>query len=446
MARFILEQGTSELTSNAGLVLIGAALDRYTSLKEIDNHLPLHHGISHSDMLKTYIGLLCLGRSAFEVAGEIRQDSFFQEALGLMNAPSCERLRQRLDIHADIYQVAVQEASLKFLKESQAKITPLEIGHMPVDVDVFTLDNSNSEKEGVSQTYMGFKGYAPIAGYIGQEGYCLALELRKVKQHCQKGTPMVLRRLATFADQLTTKPLLFRLDSGHDDTSNFLEFAQSGQRLSHQIDFIVKWNPRNKLDQEHWLRRARRHGWRELHPGIRESIFSIKVKRLHKKTKVGGTYRRIMRITESTIDKRGQMMLIPEIKVEGWWTSMDLNCEEVIALYDDRGTSEQFHSEFKTDLDIERLPSGKFKTNALVLSCAMLAYNLLRYMGQTGFKDDQSLLRKPAKRRRIKTVLQKLMYLAAKVVRTGRRLKLSLSRYCPQYNIFEKLYNRLAYS
>ena len=29
------------------------------------------------------------------------------------------------------------------------------------------------------------------------------------------------------------------------------------------------------------------------------------------------------------------------------------------------GTSEQFHSEFKTDLDIEQLPSGKFATNAL---------------------------------------------------------------------------------
>ncbi|MGV0036717.1 MAG: hypothetical protein ACNYPE_17840 [Candidatus Azotimanducaceae bacterium WSBS_2022_MAG_OTU7] len=29
-------------------------------------------------------------------------------------------------------------------------------------------------------------------------------------------------------------------------------------------------------------------------------------------------------------------------------------------LYADHGTSEQFHREFKTDMDIERLPSGKF--------------------------------------------------------------------------------------
>ena len=38
----------------------------------------------------------------------------------------------------------------------------------------------------------------------------------------------------------------------------------------------------------------------------------------------------------------------------------------VIALYREHATSEQFHSEFKTDLDLERLPSGKFDTNDLL--------------------------------------------------------------------------------
>jgi hypothetical protein len=448
MARFIIEQGSSELTSHAGLVLIGAALDRYTNLNSIDKRLSLHHGIAHSTILKTYVGFLCLGRSAFEAASEAREDNFFQQALGISNAPSCERLRQRLDEHAGVYDVTIQEASQSFLKNSGAVITPLAIGHVAVDVDVFTLDNSNSKKEGVSQTYKGFKGYAPIAGYIGQEGYCLALQLREGKQHCQNGTPFILKRLATLASELTTQPLLFRLDSGNDDTSNFLEFAQSQSRLNHRIDFIIKWNPRTKLKSEHkekWLRCARRRGWQEIYPGVRECVFALQVKRLHKKTKEGGIYRRIMRITERTIDENGQRLLLPEVEIEGWWTSLKYSCEKVIALYDDRGTSEQFHSEFKTDLDIERLPSGKFNTNALVLSCAMLAYNLLRYMGQRGLSGEQPLLKKPAQRRRIKTVLQKLMYLAAKVVRTGRQLKLCFSRYCPQFNIFEKLYHQLVY-
>lgn len=56
----------------------------------------------------------------------------------------------------------------------------------------------------------------------------------------------------------------------------------------------------------------------------------------------------------------------------------------IIALYADHATSEQLHSEFKTDLDIERLPSGKFATNALVLAGAQLAHNILRWIGQNG--------------------------------------------------------------
>ena len=71
-----------------------------------------------------------------------------------------------------------------------------------------------------------------------------------------------------------------------------------------------------------------------------------------------------MRAIERTIDKHGQSLLVPEIEIEGWWTSLDLPEEEVIHRYADHGTSEQFHSELKTDLDIERLPSGKFNRAA----------------------------------------------------------------------------------
>ena len=62
---------------------------------------------------------------------------------------------------------------------------------------------------------------------------------------------------------------------------------------------------------------------------------------------------------------------------EGWWTSLDVSEEDVIQLYADHAASEQFHSEFKTDMDIERLPSGKFATNALVLGLSVLACNIL---------------------------------------------------------------------
>jgi len=72
-----------------------------------------------------------------------------------------------------------------------------------------------------------------------------------------------------------------------------------------------------------------------------------------------------------------------------------------MSLYCDHATSEQFHSEFKTDLDIERLPSGKFATNDLVMACATLSYNILRWIGLVGLLRDGAPIRHKAKRRRI---------------------------------------------
>jgi len=100
--------------------------------------------------------------------------------------------------------------------------------------------------------------------------------------------------------------------------------------------------------------------------------------------------------------------------VEEWWTNLDLPEEKIIRLYEGHGLCEQFHSEFKSDLDIERLPSGKFATNALIMSLAVLTYNILRYIGQMGLLGEVSPVRHPAKRRRIKTVIQELIYMACR--------------------------------
>ena len=118
--------------------------------------------------------------------------------------------------------------------------------------------------------------------------------------------------------------------------------------------------------------------------------------------------RRVVQLVERTEDRRGQPLLIPDLVLEGWWTSLDagsVDAEQVILLYQRRGTSEQFHSEFKSDLDLVRLPSGKFETNALALALAALAYNILRYIGQNTLIGPDAPIRKALHRRRLRTVM-----------------------------------------
>ena len=98
----------------------------------------------------------------------------------------------------------------------------------------------------------------------------------------------------------------------------------------------------------------------------------------------------------------------------------DYSDDQVIALYEDHGTSEQFHSEFKTDLDLEHLPSGKFDTNDMVMCLAALVYNILRYMWQSCLLGPDAPIRHSAKRRRLKTVILELIFIAVRFLKKGR--------------------------
>ena len=99
---------------------------------------------------------------------------------------------------------------------------------------------------------------------------------------------------------------------------------------------------------------------------------------------------------------------------------------------------------FKTDLDLTRLPSGKFDTNALVCRLAALAMNILRLMGQRGLLGPDAPVRHEAKRRRIKTVMQELIYRAGRLIEHGRQMVLGLGANDRAAVVFMRLHAQVA--
>lgn len=79
------------------------------------------------------------------------------------------------------------------------------------------------------------------------------------------------------------------------------------------------------------------------------------------------TVRLVYEVTVVHQDEEGTALLFPEITVQSFWTNLSESAEEVIRLTHPHGTSEQFHSELKSDLPIERVPSGKFGVHAMIL-------------------------------------------------------------------------------
>jgi hypothetical protein len=143
MPQFHLKQSTRHLTSTAGLMLVGqcrviAELDR------LDVRLPKRGKIRMSDLVKSYLGLLTLGKSDFEAIEAFRHDQFFQEALELGHVPGSVWLRQQLEAHAAVIRDYTDDWSVRLIRRSRAPITA-EDGFVCLDFDTFVMDNSGTK-------------------------------------------------------------------------------------------------------------------------------------------------------------------------------------------------------------------------------------------------------------------------------------------------------------
>ena len=396
----IVEFTNERIIPASGLAVVGALLGKSGFIKKL-NRMDVtsnrsQHQIKNGDIVLTYLGMLCMGKPYFEAVHEMDDDKDFYK-------------------------------------------TALANGLVPVDIDVTPMDNSKSKKEGVSRTYKGFDGYAPMMAYIGTEGYAINFELREGKQHCQKGTVEFLQETITLCHKLTDKPLLIRLDSGNDSIDNVAVLMDTG------CFFIIKRNLRRESTDD-WFEMAKQYFQNVNSPRDGKTVYigsdwkTVTSKQFNKEF----TLRTGYEITERTIDKYGQFNLVPDVEVETWWTNLGDPDEEIIRLYHAHGECEQFHSEVKTDMDLERLPSGKFATNALILELGMIAYNILRMIGQGTIGGRAPRQKRDVKRRRLRTVISNLIMMAGHVTMHARQLIIGLGKSNVWRHIFSDICQKYA--
>jgi hypothetical protein len=439
--KFVISETDEVLVSHSGLALAGALLQQ-AEIRNRTNRIRLgdrkRPEVSHGDVLTAMIGLLCLGKPDFEAIEAFREDEFFRRALGLKKVPSEGTLRQRLDELEHRCDAILREESAAMVARHAPTLTPCYQDWVALDIDPSPFDNSGTKKEGVSWTYLKFDGYNPWFAYLGNEGYLVHCQLREGSKHCQDGMPEFLDETLAYARQITSAKLLVRMDAGHDDLENLRRLAKKPP-----VDWIIKRNLRKESEAE-WLEEAQAYGvWEEPREG--KEVYTGETWR----EREGKLYRVVFEVIQRTITAEGQRLLLPEIEIATFWTSLKLPAKQVIELYHQHGTSEQFHSEIKSDMDLERLPSGKFATNALVLSLGQVAYNVLRLCGQNSLRQNARLpaekqmpLRKPVARRRLRSVIQDLMYLAARWTYHAHRWGLSFWQNNPWHGVWTSLYER----
>ena len=419
--------GSSRVIPNSGLLITSEILEESGFDGALSRFSRPSQKYSAADIMKAMLASILTGNLGFGDICQLQQDpEFYADALHMGGIPSEATYRQRitdlaLERGPEIEDV-LNQLNLDLLKKFNVKLTPIPEGYVTIDIDVSPFINEKCRKEGIGRTYKKKDGFAPIFAYIGQEGYLLGVEFRRGEQHCQKGTPGFLRRLIRAARQLTDAPLLFRLDSGNDAAENvgiFMEERYQGN----EVYFLFKRNDRGQVDHHAFLEEIRdvcpdvaipREG-KTVFTGqtVRDVTYRIpdptpEKPEKHRDKTVG--IRAIYQITERTIDRHGQHLLPPSLETDIYYCSIDLPDSRVIELYHEHGTMEQYHSEIKTDMGCELLPSGKFAVNSMILHLVQIAYNMLRMIGQRTLSWWNTVkTKRPVQRRRLSTVIKNVI-------------------------------------
>ncbi len=185
MKTLTVKLSNERLITPSGLSLVGQMLGKSSFIKKCNNmkvdDRRFQSQIKNGDIFLSYIGLLCQGKTAYEDIREMSDDlDFYRRTPGITRSiPSAETLRQRMDDIGLSLRENILEANVTVFTDLSLEPSVLDSGVVPLDIDVTPMDNSKTSKEGVSHTYKGFDGYAPIMAYIGTEGYLINGELRE---------------------------------------------------------------------------------------------------------------------------------------------------------------------------------------------------------------------------------------------------------------------------
>ena len=118
MSDFLIKQFPCDLSGQGGLAFIGKYLKRINFNALVVPAFPVRSGIANSDILKSYLGLLCLGKNDFDAIEVQRTDALFARALHLRAVPSSPTLRQRMDTHGGTDGASGSGAPLLFRADS----------------------------------------------------------------------------------------------------------------------------------------------------------------------------------------------------------------------------------------------------------------------------------------------------------------------------------------
>jgi hypothetical protein len=403
------------LTSRAGLLSVAQVMDSLNLAERIDQSFPLpgsNRGFKPSEIIKTFILMQHEGGFHLDDIRHLKEDKALRTVLGLKKLPAATTLGEWLRRTSKLPQipnswVKVNKALLRSALYHRKKVT--------LDIDATEIV---AHKASAQWTYKNNKGFMPMVGHIAETGQIVAVDFR------QGNVPPAQDNLAFIQQCQRSLPEGCTISALRIDAAGYqrkiIEYCDT-----HRIQYAIRAKSSAAL--------------REQIQSVRESDWQVLLDKKGQPVKGQATYRTSFCIGEykepfTLIIQRkaieGQSSLDledapEEVSLDGYLyraiaTNRDeLSDSEIIHWYNQRAEdSENRIKELKLDFGGATLPCSDLNANALYFLISALSYNVFALMRQ--------LLPGELAHHRAMTLRWRLYGMAAKVVRTGRRLYVKL--------------------
>jgi len=420
----------AQITAHAGLGLFAEMYEAVGIEKVISEHLPKpgsHNGIAANSYVKAIIMMFLGGGKYIEDIRQIKEDRALRSITGLGEIPTSDAIGEWLKRASEKKEAGLKEANKKVAIKVLRSYKQIDV---TLDIDAFEIE---ANKEEAKRCYTGNKGYMPMAGFVPELDICVGSELREGNNPPAARNLEVIKEYAELIETSGKRVKDVRIDSAgyqagiinYCDTTKkkYTITARQDKSLAESVQQIKEW--RKLLDEDgnptgrevgeclHCMQKT----W---------NAFRLVVQRWTPKEQLELEIGKQKTRSQTANEDHHYHVIATNYKAE------EKIAEEVIAWHQQRSNSENYNKEVKGGYNLEYMPTGKFKANAVWFQLGILAYNL-------GIAVKRLALPKSWEKKTIRTIRWQLINIAGKVVKHAGKVILKLCSIGQDiYEIYQK--------
>jgi hypothetical protein len=398
----------------------------------LKRHLPYHE----SDHVLSLAYNILVGGMRIEDLELRRSNEAFLDGLGAQRLPDPTTAGDFTRRFAQADTLALMEAINAARQRVWSEQPKNFLDEAVIDVDGTIAGTLGQCKQGMSMSYKGIWGYAPLITSLANTKEVLYLVNRPGNVASHQGSAEWIDRSIELVKP-HAQTIFVRGDTDFALTKNFDRWTDAGVKFLFGIDaFAALVAQAEMLHAAHWrglarLEREIKTEPRERPENVKEQIVREKGylnKRLESEHVAQFDYRpgacerpyRVVALRKNISVERGEDVLFDEIKYFFYITNRrDLAIEEVVQQANERCNQENVIEQLKNGVNAMRMPVDNLLSNWAYMVMAALAWNLKAWFGLLMPDAEQG---RRIVRMEFRSFMAAIIQVPAQIVRTARRI------------------------